>query len=136
MRWSLSLILFLSMVMLHAQPVIFSDSSELLKRITGFASFSDCVVDLNGDYLDDVLRVGEKGMFVDYQRADGSFEHRIIYMPVHTTPSWSICAADLDNNGYNDLLFAGSESVSFVLANENGTDYTERLMPGVVESQR
>jgi len=126
----------LGIICLFAQPVVFIQQSELLNPIGGFTSYADCVVDMNGDYLDDVVRVGGKGVFIDYQQRDGSFFQHQFNFPVQSPPSWSICAGDLDNNGYNDLLFASSTSVSFVLANENGTDYAETLMPGLVESQR
>lgn len=121
---------------LQAQPVIFVDSSELLQPVTGFVNYSDCVVDVNNDYLDDIVRVGEKGVFIDYQQKDSSFFRRQFNFSVQSTPSWSICAGDLDNNSYNDFLFAGSSLVSFVMADSNATDYSENVMPGLIESQR
>ena len=129
-------LLFLTGACMQAQPVIFADSSELLQSITGFVNYSDCVVDVNNDYLDDIVRVGEKGVFIDYQQKDNSFLRRQLNFSVHSTPSWSICAGDLDNNSYNDFLFAGSSLVSFVIANSNATDYSENVMPGLIESQR
>jgi hypothetical protein len=120
----------------YSQPVLFTESTELISSITGFTQYSDCVVDMNGDYLDDVVRVGGKGVYIDYQSPNGSFYPRQYNIPVHSLPSWSICVGDLDNNSYNDLLFASSSSVSFFLSNENGTNYTETLMPDFIESQR
>ena len=80
--------------------------------------------------------VGEKGVFIDYQKPDSSFFQSQFNFPVQSPPSWSICAGDLDHNRLNDLLFAHSSSVSFVKAIDNGSDYKEDLMPGIVESQR
>ncbi|MEP6793129.1 MAG: FG-GAP-like repeat-containing protein [Saprospiraceae bacterium] len=119
-----------------SQPVIFTQASEILSPIAGFTAYADCVIDMNGDYLDDVVRVGGKGLYIDYQQSNKSFVQRQFNFPIHSLPSWSICAGDIDNNGYNDLLFAHSSSVSFILANENGTDFIENLMPGFIESQR
>jgi hypothetical protein len=120
----------------YAQPVTFTPNDTLLQRITGFANYADCVVDMNGDYLDDVVRIGSKGVFIDYQQEDGSFEGKQYNFIVESPPSWSICAGDIDNNGYNDLLLANSNSVSFCIANNSGNAYHEILMPGHIESQR
>ena len=119
-----------------AQPVVFEQRNDLLQPITGFTEYSDCVVDMNGDYLDDVVRVGGKGLFIDYQQADGSFIQRQFNFSLQSLPSWSICAGDLDNNTYNDLLFGHSSSVSFIKADSNALSYDEILMPDFVESQR
>ncbi|HZV68057.1 MAG TPA: FG-GAP-like repeat-containing protein [Saprospiraceae bacterium] len=133
---SIFLLIFPFSSRLFSQPVTFTQTTELLNPITGFSSYSDCVVDMNADYLDDVVRVGGKGVFIDYQQKNGTFLQKQFNFPVQSPPSWSICAGDLDDNGFNDLLFAGSASVSFILANDDGTDYTETLMPVSVESQR
>src|SRR5688500_7653446 len=123
-------------VLLAGQNVVFIDRSEMLNPITGFATYSDCVVDMNGDFLDDVVRVGEEGLFIDYQNTTQGFNQIQYNFAIQNPPSWSICAGDLDNNGYNDLLSASSSAVSFFKSNENGTGYTEDVMPGLVESQR
>ncbi|HUR31298.1 MAG TPA: FG-GAP-like repeat-containing protein [Saprospiraceae bacterium] len=121
---------------LKAQPVVLTNHSDLLNRVIGFVDFADCAVDMNGDYLDDVVRVGGKGIYIDFQNADGTFSQKFFNVFVHEFPSWSICAGDLDKNGFNDLLFANSSAVSFVKANDAGTGYAESVMPGVVLSQR
>ena len=121
---------------IFSQTVVFTDRTDLLNTVSGFTSYSDCALDMNGDYLDDVVRVGGKGVFIDYQQQDGSFIQKPFHLPILSTPSWSICGGDIDNNGYNDLLFADSESASFFKANHNATAYEEILMPGKIESQR
>ncbi len=133
---TLTLLVFISYLQVEAQPVAFTQRNELLNPVTGFSGYQDCVVDMNGDFLDDIVRIGGKGVFIDYQQPDKSFTQRQFNFPVQAPPSWSLCAGDLDNNGYNDLLFAHSERVSFVMANENGTDYTEVVMPVFIQSQR
>lgn len=119
-----------------AQPVNFNLQGALLHPVTGFAGYVDCAVDMNGDRLDDVVRIADQGIYIDYQQPDGSFSQQFFSMLVKSPPDWSICAGDLDNNGYNDLLFAGEKKVSFVKANENGSFYTETVMPDSIFSQR
>ncbi len=121
---------------IHGQPVVFLNQNDLLTNVTGFAEYSDCVVDMNGDRLDDVVRVAGKGIYIDFQQSDGTFQQRFFNVHLATLPTWSICAGDLDNNGFNDLLLASSESVSFVTADSSGTKYSEQLMPVTIASQR
>jgi hypothetical protein len=52
------------------------------------------------------------------------------------TPSWSICAGDLDNNGYNDLMYGGGGGATFMMANAGGTAYTEVSFPQYIFCQR
>ncbi len=119
-----------------AQPVTFNIQIGLLNPSSGFTAYSDCAVDMNGDRLDDVVRIGNKGFYIDYQQPDGSFSQRFFPILIQSPPSWSICAGDLDNNGFNDLLFADSATVSFVKASENGHSYKETVMPATIFSQR
>ena len=121
---------------IQAQPLAFQRKDDLLRPVAGFVNFADCVVDMNGDFLDDVVRVGEKGIFIDYQQTDGTFIQRQFNFSIQALPSWSICAGDIDNNGYNDLLLADSDGVSFIVSNQEGTSYSEFLMSVPVESQR
>jgi hypothetical protein len=116
---------------LHGQAVSFTHRTGLLNPVSGFTAYSDCAVDMNGDALDDVVRVGGKGLYIDYQQPDRTFLQVFIPMPVQAPPVWSVCAGDLDNNGFNDLLFADTETISFLLANQDGTSYSETLMPSI-----
>ncbi len=127
---------FLIWQMAAAQPVAFFLKSSLLHSVSGFTAYSDCAVDMNGDQLDDVVRIGNKGLYIDYQHHDGSFSQKFFSILIQSPPSWSICAGDLDNNGYNDLLFADSASVSFVTANEIGSGYKENVMASTIFCQR
>ncbi len=47
-----------------------------------------------------------------------------------------MAAGDLDGNGYNDLLYGNGSGVSFMIANNNGTAYTEWHNNVYVFSQR
>ncbi len=95
-----------------------------------------CVVDMNGDGLDDAVSVTSTTININYQKAVGGFDNQ-----THTTtmadylPSWSLCAGDLDGNGYNDLVYAGS-GLTFMMANDNGTGYIEVSQPEYIFCQR
>jgi ASPIC and UnbV/Secretion system C-terminal sorting domain/FG-GAP-like repeat len=95
------------------------------------------VVDMNSDFLDDVVSVATSTIQIFYQQPDGSFiENNISTTPADNTPSWSLAAGDYDGNGYTDLLYGGGNGVTFMRANEDGTAFTEISFPQFVFSQR
>lgn len=115
--------------------VNFTNMNSLLQGTVG-GSIRDCAVDMNGDNLDDVVRVTNGGIYVDYQQPDGSFNGIFYPMNIQNMPNWSICAADIDANGFTDLLFGNGTRVSFVMANDDGTGFVEDARPEYIFSQR
>ncbi len=117
------------------EQVYFTNQSSLLGSTFGFTE-NDCAVDMNGDFLDDIVRTGSSNLYIDYQQTDGTFQQVDFEMNFQNTPSWSICAGDLDGNGYNDLLFGDGNAVSFVMAGNDGASYMETALPSFIFSQR
>jgi len=100
-------------------------------------SYKMCVVDMNGDYLDDVVGVSNNQLNILKQNAGGGFTSVTVPTPnVNFQPSWSIAAGDYDNNGFNDLLYGDHSGVSFLKANSTGTAYTHTSGSQYVFSQR
>lgn len=99
-------------------------------------AMTECVVDMNGDGLDDVVLVDESQLGINYQLAGGGFNSvQYAHAPVANTPYWSMCAGDLDGNGYNDLVYAGG-GLTFMMANADGTGYTPVNQPEYIFCQR
>lgn len=95
------------------------------------------VVDMNGDYLDDIVSVTGTNIQIYYQQPGGTLDEvNIVTTPADNTPSWSLAAADYDRNGYTDLLYGGGNGVTFMRANSNGTQFTEVSGSEYVFSQR
>lgn len=115
--------------------VTFTNQSASLQAISGFSN-EDCAVDMNQDGLDDIVRVTNSGIYIDYQQAGGGFTPFYQSMPIINPPNWSICAGDIDGNGYTDLLFGNGSRVSFCMANADGTAFTEDARPEYIFSQR
>jgi hypothetical protein len=97
------------------------------------------VVDLNGDYLDDIVSPEANSVNVLYQSANGTgFTPGTLPTPyVNYLPNWSMAAGDYDKNGYNDLLYGSGSGAALLLANNNGTGFpTMHVTPQYVFSQR
>ncbi len=125
-------ILTLSAVLSHAQ-VTFSakDFTDGLFYIT-----QNCAVDMNGDMKDDIVGLAPNALYISYQEEDGTFSNKSFRTEFATAADWSICAGDIDGNGFNDLLIGGKDKVSFIYANENGSAYTEVEETEYIFSQR
>ncbi|MBL8001601.1 MAG: VCBS repeat-containing protein [Flavobacteriales bacterium] len=95
-----------------------------------------CVVDMDADGLDDAVDVTATNIRVHYQLTGGGF-NTVNYAttPADQTPYWSMCAGDLDKNGYNDLVYAGG-GITLMMANASGTAYTETSFPEYIFCQR
>jgi hypothetical protein len=119
------------------QNVAFSQLGFTTQSIATGGQYSICAVDMNGDYLDDIVSVSTNNIQIFFQNPDGTFTEQNFptthasYMPV-----WSIAAGDITGNGYNDLLYGGTFGVTFMYANNNGTAYTQVSGPQYVFAQR
>lgn len=94
------------------------------------------LVDMNGDFLDDVLAVSTTNVHIQYQQNDGSFVTANYPISASYTPSWSLAAGDFDGNGYNDMVFGSSSGVNVVKANSTGTGYSVAATNDDVFTQR
>lgn len=117
---------------LSSYPVTFTANT-----INTTGSYDIALVDLNGDFLDDVVSVSTNNINVHYQLTTGGFNAVNITTPnANYLPTWSLAAGDFDRNGYNDLLYGSGNGVTFMKANETGTGYTEISGPEDIFSQR
>ena len=112
-------------------PITFTQSSIP-------ATGSDrAIVDMNGDFLDDLVSISQTNININYQLSTGGFNNVNIATTAATyQPSWSLAAGDWDGNGYNDLLYGDGNGVTFMKANSTGTAFTQISGPEDVFSQR
>lgn len=95
---------------------------------------SDIVVgiaDLNRDGLDDIIRIdGGRYLKIEYQQINAPFV-TYDYGTISTTLSITLAVADIDNNGYNDILIGDIDDidVKLLIANDEGTAFTESTIP-------
>ncbi len=118
---------FTLMIATPPAPDRLSFTSTAVAGIAGTVGSSwSCIVDMNGDYKDDIVSViNTTQLAITYQQAGGTFSTTNFTVANTTvTPSWSIAAGDYDNNGFNDLIYGSGTGVCFLKANADGTAYT------------
>jgi hypothetical protein len=115
--------------------------SQTFTQMTGILNASSssgepCVLDMNGDHLDDVVRYTGGSLVIDYQQPDGTFQQQSYPANINNYPSWSVAGGDIDANGFNDLILGSGSQVSFVYANDSGTGYNEVNVSDNIFTQR
>ncbi len=89
------------------------------------SNYNICVVDMNGDHLDDIVGVSTNNLKVHYQGPAGTFTIANFSVPgTSFMPSWSLAAGDLNKDGFNDLMLGSGSGASFWRSNNTGTAYT------------
>lgn len=113
-------------------PVTFTSQSSGTS-----GSYKVGVVDMNGDFLDDMVSISSTNVNIREQNSSGGFTTKnITTSNADYPPTWSFVAADYDRNGYTDLLYGGGSGVTFMKANSTGTGFTEISGPEDIFSQR
>lgn len=100
-------------------------------RLTNPSFHSGCsvtVVDWNGDGLDDIVRLDQGyDLFVEIQNGSGQFESRS-FGNMGTSSAWGMAVADLDHNGYKDVLTGGG-TCRLMMMSDDGLTGTMLTLP-------
>lgn len=116
-------------------PNTVSFTSQTIGTIN--SSYNICIVDMNNDYLDDIVGVNATSIRVHTQNSSSGFT-----LVDHVTenavnlPSWSLAAGDYNKDGFNDLMYGGGSGITFMKSNNIGTAYTNITPPQYVFCQR
>lgn len=111
----------------HAYSQISFTSEALEAGHRGF--IANAVVDMNGDYLDDIVRVSYYGdVSIAYQQANGTFSISDVGTVPYRTPflgSWGICVAETTGDAFNDFFVANRDT--HYLFTSNGANAFNRI---------
>ena len=87
--------------LLHSETAVLGSNTNVR------SGNSVAVVDVNFDGLDDIVKLdGNRYVRIEYQQIGGTFTH--VYIgDFGVTSGWGMSMADVDHNGYKDILYAG-----------------------------
>ena len=109
----------------------FTDQTILIPGGPYYSGVCMGVVDMNGDLRDDIVHLnGGNILHISYQTIPGNTFSQYTFGSVSTISEWGLCVADVDHNGFNDILIGGNYTgVKLLKANAGGTAYISFLMP-------
>lgn len=122
--------LLLSATVLSAQ-IQFDKRTALLTPAQHFSGVAIAVLDMNGDGLDDIARMNQGfQLAIEYQTAPNQpFAHLAAGAVPMNGSQWGMCAADVDNNGFPDVLTGGDyDGVKVAMANATGSAFNITLL--------
>jgi hypothetical protein len=80
------------------------------------------VTDMNADGLDDILRLdGGNQMNLELQNRTGGFSNHFLGA-TGVGSAWGMAVADLDHNGWKDIIIGGGSSGRLCMVSHNGTN--------------
>lgn len=105
--------------------VTFTNASTSLTNSTLKSGVAIGVCDMNGDQLDDIIRLSNASdLQIEYQQASGMFSN-YTFGNTGSGTEWGFAMADVDDNGYNDIIVGGSyNNLKLLTANSTGSAYT------------
>lgn len=129
MKLTIRLPLLLAGLVLAASvsaQITFTKRTDLLQTPNYYSGVAIAVLDVNGDGLDDVVRMNQ-GFQLAFE-LQTSPNQPFLHQAIANLPGgsqWGMCAADIDNNGFGDVLAGGYyDGVKIARANDDGSAYT------------
>jgi len=105
--------------------ISFTNKTGLLTPTDHHSGVAIAIIDMNGDGLDDVVRLDQGfSLNIQYQTSPNqAFTPKMVGALGGSMESqWGMCTADVDNDGYSDILAGGSYD-GIKIARANGTSF-------------
>lgn len=114
---------------LATSQIAFTDASNKLANSTLKSGVAIGVCDMNGDGLDDIIRLSNAtNLQIEYQTSGNFSLYNYGNLP-GSGSEWGMAIADVDGNGFNDMIIGGNRNgLKLITANASGTDYTVSLL--------
>lgn len=131
MKKNTALLLLLSPLFSLAQ-ISFDKQTSLLTPTAHRSGVAIAVTDMNGDGLDDIIRLNQgKIPSIAFQNGPGQPFTTLELGTASTDNAWGVCTADVDNNGFGDILFGGSYDGVFVYkSNGDASAFSKNTLVG------
>lgn len=115
-------------VKLTAQ-VSFTNQNSLFANPSIRSGCSMTVVDWNNDGLDDIVRLSQgRTLIIEVQKTGNQFE-TINFGQMNNASAWAMCVADVDKNGYKDVIGGWNGVGKIMMMSADGLTGTQVTLP-------
>ncbi|MDO8368909.1 MAG: FG-GAP-like repeat-containing protein [Saprospiraceae bacterium] len=129
-RLTTLLLLSISFFINISAQISFSNKTNLLTPTNHFSGVAIAILDMNGDGLDDIARLSQgTALNIQYQTTPNQAFTATGMTPLPgTSDTWGMCAADVNNDGFGDVLAGGFyNGIKIARSNANGTFSIQNL---------
>ena len=123
--------ILLSQINFSTSPHLFSHTEHFSGSVVGIS-------DMNGDGKDDIIRLeSSKVLSIAYQTAPDQPYKLRFFGAVSELDQWSLAIGDINQDGYNDMVFAANESPGSVYYSSKSGDsvnYTKETLLGSAQA--
>ncbi|MBT8191322.1 MAG: VCBS repeat-containing protein, partial [Bacteroidia bacterium] len=99
-------IIFYNFSLIAQTPVVFVESSSRLNVKEKYFGLAKAIVDLNGDFRDDILSTGQDAFLIEVQLNNGLIFSDVYHDTIQKN-AYTVNVGDFNNDGYNDFLYSG-----------------------------
>jgi hypothetical protein len=125
--------LFLLFLTQAAQAQIsFTNKNDLLSNANFYSGVAIGVTDMNNDGKDDIIRMNQGyDLTIEYQNQTDEIFTTFNNGNIDNGSQWSMCVADINNDGFNEVLAGGAyDDVKVAMASSDGSSYSTTYLPG------
>lgn len=122
---------FLGIPIVVNSQIAFTNSNAKLTNATLKSGCAIGVSDMNGDGLDDIIRLsGANSLQIEYQTSGDFTLFNYGSIPGNGS-EWGMAIADVDENGFNDLIVGGAyNGLKLLKADASGSNYSVTTLGG------
>lgn len=126
-----SVLLFCVLTCLLTAQVSFTNRNDKLSENDFHSGVAIGIADMNGDNKDDIIRMNQGyDLYIEYQNGPNEPLTPKYLGEMGGNSRWSMCIADVDNNGYNEVLVSGQyDDMRLSMANDKGSEYSLAMLP-------